>query len=31
METFYEGVYEPDEVGYAIGRVENLINGLMSG
>ncbi|GAB6944507.1 hypothetical protein JCM14467A_12890 [Vulcanisaeta sp. JCM 14467] len=30
-EAFYEGVYEPDEVSYAINRIEGLIKELMSG
>lgn len=30
-EAFYEGVYEPDEVSYAINKIENLIRELMSG
>ena len=30
-EAFYEGVYEPDEVNYAINRIEGLIKELMSG
>ncbi len=29
-EAFYEGVYEPDEVSYAINKIENLIRELMS-
>ncbi len=30
-EAFYEGVYEPDEVNYAINKIENLVRELMSG
>ncbi|WP_054856859.1 PaREP1 family protein [Vulcanisaeta sp. JCM 16159] len=30
-DAFYEGVYEPDEVGYAINKIENLVRELMSG
>ncbi|MGC8598097.1 MAG: PaREP1 family protein [Thermocladium sp.] len=29
-EAFYEGVYEPDEVSYAINKIENLVRELMS-